>query len=487
MNLWAKSLGRLTMLAVALFFFSCEDEASILGFKNPNQKFKVNYYEIPLESSVMLIDSLRTSNTYVTGETNRLLVGKYLDDRFGEVSSTAFTQFYPANTSKTLLSETAKLDSVTVTLRFDFYLHGVGGKTSQTISVHEVTKDLIYDSLNYYFNRSNTSYNPTALGSKTFSVNTTEINQYITDRKDTAITVRILLDKTFGDRLFALAVKYRNSTTAADSAFVRYSELVKEFKGLAFVPGVSDKMMGFSPASPSRITLHYKDDTTDSLELNLLFNGTLNYNKIKANAGATELAGLTNYHQDFFPASDLRYVQAGTGIVTKLDFTKLYEFADADSNANTLINSAELFISDSEVNSSFSPISSMVLLAANENNRLKKLADSSVNKAQWETDIRSLIAYNQMMTTTGGGYFAPVGEVGEVFGLGRVTDSNAYSGFMTLFTQQLFSQVADKPRFKYYVLYPANPQAGKAVNRVVFPKNALKLRIYYTRPFKTQD
>ncbi|GIV37993.1 MAG: hypothetical protein KatS3mg032_2372 [Cyclobacteriaceae bacterium] len=38
----------------------------------------------------------------------------------------------------------------------------------------------------------------------------------------------------------------------------------------------------------------------------------------------------------------------------------------------------------------------------------------------------------------------------------------------------------DKPRFRYYILYPQN--AGKTLNRVAFHKNNIKLRIYYTKP-----
>ena len=49
------------MLAVALFFFSCEDETSILGFKNPKKKFQVGFVDIPLNtSSILVVDSLIT-------------------------------------------------------------------------------------------------------------------------------------------------------------------------------------------------------------------------------------------------------------------------------------------------------------------------------------------------------------------------------------------------------------------------------------------
>src|SRR5688500_7755434 len=68
MNLWANRLGQLAILAVALFFFSCEDDTSFLGYRNPNEKFKGKYVEIPLNSTVFLLDSIRTSNYFFNNE-----------------------------------------------------------------------------------------------------------------------------------------------------------------------------------------------------------------------------------------------------------------------------------------------------------------------------------------------------------------------------------------------------------------------------------
>jgi hypothetical protein len=84
MNLWAKTLGRLTVLAVALFFFACADETSLLGFKNPNPRFNVSFVEIPIESSVLSIDSIYTDNK---GTAGGLLVGNYQDNIMGNVHS----------------------------------------------------------------------------------------------------------------------------------------------------------------------------------------------------------------------------------------------------------------------------------------------------------------------------------------------------------------------------------------------------------------
>ena len=96
MNLWVRTLRQLTILSVALFFFLCEDESSLLGFKNPRQKFNVRYVDIPLTTSqVMSVDSIITDlrpyldvnrrTQYVDG----IVVGKYLDPDFGQVTTQA--------------------------------------------------------------------------------------------------------------------------------------------------------------------------------------------------------------------------------------------------------------------------------------------------------------------------------------------------------------------------------------------------------------
>src|SRR5688572_25445292 len=122
MNLWAKRIGQLAILPIALFFFACEDEASLLGYKNPNTKFEVKYIEIPLESSVLLLDSQRTSNYLFNNETNRLLVGQYVDQQFGSITSTAFTQYFTTTGAK--LAAGAVFDSVSIQLAFDLYNYG---------------------------------------------------------------------------------------------------------------------------------------------------------------------------------------------------------------------------------------------------------------------------------------------------------------------------------------------------------------------------
>ncbi|MFZ1807924.1 MAG: hypothetical protein WAU36_11900, partial [Cyclobacteriaceae bacterium] len=83
MSLWGRFAGS-TFLAL-IFLVSCkEDETSLLGFKTTSDKFKVTYQEVAVTSSVMRIDSVLTYNNISHSANPRLLVGRYVDNIFGE-------------------------------------------------------------------------------------------------------------------------------------------------------------------------------------------------------------------------------------------------------------------------------------------------------------------------------------------------------------------------------------------------------------------
>jgi Domain of unknown function (DUF4270) len=490
MNLWAKRIKLLSALAGVLFFFSCQEESSILGYKNPNSKFKVSYVEIPIESSVLLRDSLRTSNFNYSGEINRLLVGKYADEDFGEIAAAAFTQFF--TTSQLKVGSTAVFDSVSMQLRFDLYNYGAQVMTPQMISVHELTQELKSDSLAYYFNKSNVAYSG-LLGTKTFSINPVDFNKFAasSEDKDTVITIRLPLDFNFGQRLFNSALKYRDATTAADSTFVRFPDFVKEFKGIVIKPESADKILGFSPsATQAGITLHYHETDKDSLSIRLAFSPVIGFNQIKSDRSATELSALTQYYEESLNSSNNRYIQSGVGILTKLDFSKFYEFAD--TVPYVLINSAELAIESVEP-SPHTPPSILSLRILEANNRMKKF---SLTNPQ---DQKDLVAYNGFLRyDIPISNSAPVVENDSVFyASGDRSDlltysstNSSYSGVMSLFFQQLTLDDESRTKFKYFVLYPgsqststpAGQNGSKTVNRVVFPKDKIKLKVYYTKP-----
>jgi hypothetical protein len=491
MNLWASRIGQLTTLAVALFFYSCEEETSTLGYKNPNSKFKVSYVEIPIESSVILRDSLRTSNFAYSGEPNRLMVGGYTDEVFGQIEASSVTQYFATN-PQFKVSSTAVYDSVTLQLQFDLYHYGSMSATPQTISIYELDEELKSDSLKYYFNTSKIDYS-TLIGSKSFSIDPGKFDDFAesAEDRDTVISISLPLDFEFGHRIFNSNVKFRDATGEADSTFMRYSEFVKEFKGIAIKSDVADKVIGLNPTGVStRILIHYHDATTDSLLFGMTFSGVIGFNQIKSNRAGTELEPVKEYFTDVLQESDKRYIQSGVGILTKLDFSKFYEFLD--TVPYSLINSAELSIEGVE-SSSYAPPSLLSLRVMNEStNRMKRF---SIKNSQDAADLR---AYDQLLGVDVGFQNAPavvdndsvMYALDRTLNMGYSSAENRYSMVLSLFLQQLAAPLEEKTRFRTFVLHPAAqtsniPQAQsglKTVNRAVFPKDKIKLKIFYTKP-----
>jgi hypothetical protein len=490
MNLWVNRIGQLTILAVALFFLACQEDVSLLGYQNPNSKLKVSYVEIPISSSVLLMDSIRTSNFTYVGETNRLLVGTYNDEVFGNITASAFTQYF-TNTGDTLRGS-AVFDSVSLRLKYDFYTYGTPDGSAQSLSVYELDNPI--DSLGYYVNHSNIPASA-VLASKSYGVNSTDFKKFITDGNDTIITLEFPLESGFGERIFNSALEYRTQFIAATTPelkkelmFINFSKFTQQFKGIAIKPNSGDKIVGFDPASTeSRIILHYHDAVEDSLTLSFPFASVYSFNQVKTDRSGTALEEVNDFYKDYLVDSDNRYVQSGTGVVTKLDFSKFYEFAD--TLQNSVIHSAELAIENVQASPTNPPPTGLSLRMLLDNNHLNKF---DVNNTQDQYDLAyfsylsiqaAFARYDFASSSTGS---VPIVENDNAFFaagdqisfLPYSSTSASYKGAWTLFFQRLAEKDSRKSRFKYFALYPTGT---KTLNRAVFPKNSIKLKVFYTK------
>jgi hypothetical protein len=520
MNLWAKRIGQLAVMAVALFFLSCEDEAGLLGYKNPNTKFEVNYVEIPLESSVLLLDSQRTSNFLFPGgtaanETNRFLVGNYMDEQLGLVSATSFTQYFTTSGAK--LPTGVVFDSISLELRLDYYNYGSQPTSSQTITIHELEDELSKGTGNY-FNYTEVNYNSAVLGSKSISVDPKKIKDDLVILNDgnttndtlvTPLTIKMPLDPSFGQRLFenALAYSVNNDTT-----FVTDILFTKLFKGIAIKSNATDKIIGLTPSSTSGIKLHYHVPGPDAKQVTLVLGfasgfrtigktdaigpivaqyALTGFSQVKTDRSGTALASLTQFAQDFLPSNELRYIQCGAGVYTKLDFGKFFEFAD--TVPNLIINSAELVVTGVEQSDNAPFSTSLGLRILNDNNRVKKFRLTTTYK-QDSIDFNRYNAsqysgYPGSITGDGGSFgeadngFVVITDQGS--GLGYSSDTRSFSGNYALFFQQLVVPEPNKTKFSSVILFPTSPgrpAGNKTVNRTIFPSSGIKLKIHYTKP-----
>jgi len=478
MSLWVKRTGQ--FLIAALFLISCEEDSFLLGFKNQNKKFGVRYQEFTLPSSVVLIDSLITDNhDYTT--LNRLLIGQYQDLRFGTVRAEMYSQFQAASTAK--LAEGSLYDSVTVQLSLDFYSYGAAGVSEERFSIHEITEDSLTYYKRYYYN-SSIGYNATPLGEAIYTVNYDTLQKNLSlGSAAKAILVRTRLDDNFGERLFFAALTDFDSTVSKDNLF-RYA-----FKGLAFVPTQSNMLIGFSPNSANtKVSLHYHT-ATDTLERSFFlasFNSSFpvvactSFSNISTNRTG-DLAGISQPYEGYAPPSGLRYLQNGTPVITKIDISEYYDFIHGqidgkDTLQNILINSAEISVDAIETPPDGTPPPSTLIL------RLMNSDDLFLNSV-YDADSTAVAGFyvaqdGKYYLSGSDGLNNPVQAVTLTYD----SQKKRYSGFVTLFMQNLFDNKSKDTEILYLGLVPVSPTPGKTVNRAVFDANTIKLKIHYTAP-----
>jgi hypothetical protein len=447
---------------VYLFFFlvllfACEEDINTLGFKSEQSGLKVYYAEIPIESSVLLMDSLRTSA--LTGEANRLLAGSYIDPVFGTTQAEALMHYRPTSVS-TAIPANATFDSIVFKLRFDFYSYGTTGTTNQSFEIFEIEEELNTEDT-YYFN-SEVTIGRTPLATTSKLVNYTFFKgEYEDTDVDSVYTLTTRLDDSFGLRLF-------NAVNPEDVNYTDFDLFKENFKGLAIVPQQSDKIVGFNPADANSSLIIYYHDGATARSLAFNFAQGVTFSKITSDRSTTELSGLTEFHTDFDPGLK-RYIQGGSSIVTKLDFSKFYEYMDTIQYI--IINSAELTIPDVQPESTLIPPQSLSLTMLQADNRFKTLKTIQ--------DTLIYIAFNGSLLLGDQGKFFAAGDQGGVFPLEYSSTNANYSGLPTLFFQRLFDLKAD--RYPYWALRPLTPQPGRSVDRVAFQKDNIKLKLYFTR------
>jgi hypothetical protein len=485
---WRGKVTAAILGIAAVIVWSCKDEVTFLGFRNPTPKFETRYVEFPVESSVIWLDSLRTSNFIFNGEGNRFLLGKYQDDLLGEVSASFYTQYFGFVLGK--IDVNSVLDSVVLQLRYDLYTYGSISTNPQTFEVYELAKTISRTESRNYFNKTSvplgdligtgTIYpNPILFKNKLDSGNTSEV-----------FKVRIRLDQAFGQRLFNTVLRWSSPTpTYEDSAFIRPNDFFKIHKGIAIKPVFGDKIVGFHASDvESKLILHYHNPTDDSLQYTFIFSSFVaSFNEIKSNRTGTDVQLINQYFTDYDPPSGLRYVQNGVGLFTKLDLSSFVDFLEADTIPNMAINAAQLIIENVEPPGGLAPPNELYVRVLDPDNRLRKFNRQKTAEARTR-DQKILARYNNLARTldidvarvNNDSVFTVFSDFGSYLSLNYNSTSNSYQGFLTLFAQEMALEEPDKPRFRHFILYPLN--AGKTVNRVAFHKNNIKLRIYYTRP-----
>lgn len=308
-------------ILILLLIFSCSDE----------QIFTIGDNLTEIKGDVVLVDTA-TINSFTikfdsiqTSGYNYALIGNYNDGVLGNI--TASTCFKLSLPTATTLSDNAKFDSICLILKPTGYCYG-DSTLPFTVEVHQLTDDPENDEVSEWYNTSRLKYAPDIIGSKTVIMKPTAGKN---------LTVK--LSDTFGNNLFDIIYNDGEEIESQDN-FSKY------LKGFAVTPQGSSggSVMQFNTADSIAIMrMYYHAGQEDyTIDFNI-YNTSVQYNKIAATYNSI-LKDLKTKEYSIPSASteNITYCQAGTGVMTRLEFPYLKSVFQAYS-AYKILN-AELVI-----------------------------------------------------------------------------------------------------------------------------------------------
>lgn len=507
MNLLAKRAGLLFFSAVLIFFISCEDDSFLLGIKG-KPKFEGIYHEIVFngeKSSVLLLDSIATDQFDISStdfRTYRFLIGEYNDPAFGMVRAEAFAQFQPDNSpyNPPYFNPDNKLltyDSTTIELLLDHdYTYGSPREVDfdEKVSVYELTDSLSF--FERYYSNSTRSYSGTPIAQLAFKIGWLQFDNV----GHPNFFLRGRVDDEYGFRIFAYA------GSKGDSALV--GENLRDFRemfyGLAFIPTqTSNRLIGYQVNLLSKLSLHYHT-TTDTLTTDFYFYpfpyvSSNSFSKITTQRTGG-LADIITPNEPFYPynnpASNERYIQDGSVVITDLNLTDYYSFID--TLEDIVINSAEISLGLENPPDGMAPPPNLYVVLMKESSG--KIVPYDMNNDADSIKLTHLVGniFTDMKD------FAIATELSALSPLVLTYDGNTqrYVGYATMFFQALFNN-KDNPeqKIEHLSLFPVTAPTkrtitagrtvdvllggmGNSVNRAVLKSDNMKLKIYYTVPIK---
>ncbi|HEV7381062.1 MAG TPA: DUF4270 family protein, partial [Dyadobacter sp.] len=300
-----------TVFAVSVASCQWGDQVDALVQPNPD-----DFTALFSDTSSVVLSTVAT-DSLMTGSASRQLVGRYTDPYFGKVHAASFIQMgFGGDISSITVPETAVYDSLALSLRYDGYYYGDTTKVLN-VTVHRHLSDMMDKSV--YYNSDATPYEATPIGRKSFYPSPRPGAGTIgtaTGRAD----LHIKLSDAVGKEIFDLAKAGKITNNA---------EFVNLLKGLTILPAATgnNAVVGFLSGSTSLRLYHHTPDAVegvdkDSVSLSLV--GV--YNNTGADRKGTVLEKLPNTYRSALPSAqsgNMAFVQAGTGIMTRVDFPSI--------------------------------------------------------------------------------------------------------------------------------------------------------------------
>ncbi|MFP5438630.1 MAG: DUF4270 family protein [Bacteroidia bacterium] len=354
-------------------FLSCSHAELYDSFQTGGNFTTSNLRVVQIDTFTTRMSTFKYDSIASTGD-SRLLVGRYTDPVFGEVRSTAYAQFVPTSYSP---DNTAVFDSIVLNLQYDGYYYGDTLQT-KTISVQQLSKELRYkSSQDDFYNTSAIAASSEVLGTKTF-------RPYIS--KD-SVTVR--LNDAFGEDLF---------TKIRRGVINDVDQLTDYFKGLKISAGDAEdaSVIGFNVTKCyMRFYYSFPGDQAYDNDNHYDFNyytTTINkfFNHVEGNRTGTAIAGLSGRKTELVSSAvnNFAYVQAGTGITTKIRFPSIRNIALVNDNKGEVFSAKlKMKLNNAYYNTrQYLPDSLAVYVVDQNNDLVAQLTDDLGNAIQAHVD-----------------------------------------------------------------------------------------------------
>ena len=304
------------ILGLALLLFACEDPGTIgIETEGNNLNFRVFYKKFVLPSKLIQVDSIPTSGIGI------LLVGRQSDDNFGEVTATSYSEVQLDGGVN--VDPTSIYDSLILQFKYQ-YVYGEDIETPNNIKVYQLEESI--EQQNYYhFNSLEFSDEP--IGETTFQYITETIDDAKTVRFDT--TLKISLSDAMGRDWMNRMLDENDTTFDANSNFIEF------FSGIALVAGDTyQSISGFDIRdSETTMNLYYHitnfDGEIENQDISFSLTNAGHFHQLEVDRSNSPISNVTEVFTEYTAANDLLYLQSGTGLVTKIDFSPFRDFTDS--------------------------------------------------------------------------------------------------------------------------------------------------------------
>ena len=290
------------LLLFQVGLIGCHNSVSEIGSSLfVNNLFNINYVDsVTLKVSTILTDSLVTSNT------GRLLVGYHEDEKLGAVTAKCIFQV-GTNIPIRLGLHSTEYVSLRLFLKKDGYSYYDTTQT-QTISVYQLSKDIRLNK-GYLYNTSKFTIDSTPLGTLTFM-----------PRPHHSDSLEIILPDALGQELMTMA-------QSADYRLATNANFINFFRGLALIPDStsSRNMIGFKSLEMRLYYRYLTSASSNNKHVSFIVGPNAYFTNVHVNRNGTPLSTIKKKNE--FVSSNLSdheaYLQCGTGLGMRIEMPYL--------------------------------------------------------------------------------------------------------------------------------------------------------------------